>query len=46
MSLTFPPFFFFSSSSSRSSSSDTLPSPLRKMRSLDDLYEVILLMMM
>jgi hypothetical protein len=41
MSLTFS-----SSSSSESSSSDTSPSPPRRMRSLDDLYEVIILLMM
>jgi len=35
-----------SSSSSESSSSDTSPSPPRRMRSLDDLYEVIILLMM
>jgi hypothetical protein len=46
MSSTFSPpsslssFSSFSSSSSRSWSSGTPPSLLRKMRSLDDLYEV------
>jgi hypothetical protein len=40
------PMSLTSSSSSESSSSDTSPSPPRRMRSLDDLYEVIILLMM